>query len=226
MFSLFDIMGHVANALSTFGSVFKDVLFFRSFLILSVGAEMFYDFNIAEKPLWTNIIWGILFALVNLYMVIQLLVERGTMSFTNEELKTYNMVFSKMAKTDYKKLIKSAKLNTVEINTNLVEENMTLDRLLLIFYGMASVTVKGNVVAILREGQFAGEMSFLTGKRTTAAVTTMTNLKYFSWDIRELAALMEKDDEIKIGLYNVFSSDLIHKLIVSNTEGKPNIEII
>jgi hypothetical protein len=218
MFTIFDLVEHFANALEAIGSAFKDMLMFRTFLILGLSMELIYDFNISAKPLWTTIIWTSIIIFINLFQVMYILYERGRLSFTAAELKIFHQVFNKMSKVEFKKLIRSCEWSHVGANSVLVEEETVIDRLILIYEGMAEVKVKDKIVAILRDGQFIGEMSFLTGNLTTATVISMTELKFISWKVDRLSDLIKKPPAIGNSLTNIFNADLIQKITIRNTE--------
>jgi len=68
-------------------------------------------------------------------------------------------------------------------------------------------------VSYVRNGQFVGEMSFLSGNLTTATVTTIDETRCLLWDKEQLRELMRKDMEVETSLSMVFNSDLLAKLL-------------
>ena len=218
MFTIFDILQHLANSLEALASVFNDMLYLRLFLAIGMSMELFYDFNISDKPLWTNVIWTVVIVGINVVQIVMIIKERGSLKFNPDEVKIYHTVFSSMHKVEFKKLIRTGKWETVPTGTTLITEGTKIENLTLIFEGMAEVRVKGKIVAILRDGQFMGEMSFLSGKPTTATVTSLTELKYISWPVCTLNDLIKKVPEVGSGLNNIFNSDLIQKIVIKNEE--------
>jgi len=65
----------------------------------------------------------------------------------------------------------------------------------------------------LRLGQFAGEMSFLTGARTTAAVEVIEPARFVSWATDDLECLLGKHPELRAALQLVLGRDLAAKLV-------------
>jgi CRP-like cAMP-binding protein len=78
--------------------------------------------------------------------------------------------------------------------------------------GRAVVRVDGRDVATLGPGQFAGEMSFLTGAPTSASVEVVEAVRYVSWPAADLERCMRKHPPLRGALQLVIGRDLAMKL--------------
>ncbi len=78
--------------------------------------------------------------------------------------------------------------------------------------GKADVYINNKWVANLRENQFVGEISFLTGEDASATVRAKTPLRYLHWKTAELKHLIRERPNLAEALYASFSIDLICKL--------------
>jgi len=85
--------------------------------------------------------------------------------------------------------------------------------MLVLASGRTAVKVGGREVATLRLGQFAGEMSFLTGARTTAAVEVVEPARFVSWATDDLERFLGKHSELRAALQLVLGRDLTAKLV-------------
>ncbi len=206
------IIGHVFNIVYTIALFFKDVLLLRTFLIIGGVLEMFYLFYATEDPLWEIIIWSGLWIGINAFFSIIIIRDRYGVKFDPETERIRNMVFDFMDKSEFRNLFKTVKMEVVPENTLLIKEGTRIDRLILISSGMANVEAKGKVVASLRDGNFMGEMSFITGNLTSANVTSTSELKYIYWEKETLLKLMEKNKDIKGAIHAVFNMDLLSKI--------------
>ena len=65
---------------------------------------------------------------------------------------------------------------------------------------------------MLRAGQFAGEMSFLTGAQTTAAVEVVERARFVSWATADLERFLTRHPELRAALQLVLGRDLAAKL--------------
>ena len=217
---MIEIFVHLGQAFQSAGSFFKDMLFMRLFLVIGIGLEMVYQFNGPEKqePLWALFFWSSLFILINLYQITILAFERMRSKLNEKERRLYEIVFPGMLKYNFKKLISKAHWKIVPKDTYLVNEGTHLPDLVLIYKGLAEVKHESTILAMLRDGQFVGEMSFLSGHPTTADVLSATDLEYVYWNKQALEELMTKSPEISADLQKIFNNDLIHKLVKKNQE--------
>jgi len=83
---------------------------------------------------------------------------------------------------------------------------------MVVYSGNASVNVEGKEVAQLRGGQFIGEMSFLTGSRTSASVEAKDALRYVRWPKEQLTRFLEKNPDLRAALQMIMGRDLVAKL--------------
>lgn len=195
------------------GFIVKDILWLRVLIIIGFNIEMAYHFRDLHKPEWAEIIWCGFYIIVNGWQFTMLYRERKNLKFTDEELALHAKVFKNMPKTAYRKLLNIAGYEDLPIDFVMVHQNTTIDKLALISDGLAKVEVDKSTVSYVRNGQFVGEMSFLSGNLTTATVTTIDETRCLLWDKEQLKELMRKDIEVEASLQMVFSSDLLSKLM-------------
>ena len=105
MFSFLDLIGHTFNILYVVGSSFKKIIWLRSTLILASALEIYYYWNVTDTPLWTDIIWSIVFIATNLWWVTVLYYEKLTLNLGPHEKKLLEITFSKMNPLHFKKLV-------------------------------------------------------------------------------------------------------------------------
>ena len=134
------------------------------------------------------------------------------LKLTDKESILYQLAFKPLSIINYKKILKAAEWDSVAEGANLVEEGVVIDRLMMIYSGIARVEADGKTVAYLGDGNFVGEMSFITNKKTSAAVTANTGLEFLFWNKENLKNLMEKSKEIEEGFRTIFNVDLVKKL--------------
>ncbi|MBM2813591.1 MAG: cyclic nucleotide-binding protein [Ignavibacteria bacterium] len=207
-----DIVGNAANIIYTAGSFFKKMLWLRISLVIGGLLETWYFVMTSSSDLWTSIFWNGIYILANIIMITILVVERGLLSFNQEEAKIYFSVFSKMEKVLFKKVLRAGCWLNLPADDIITQEGEPTDKLILIFDGKLEVTSGGEIVAFLHNGSFVGEMSFLTGGNATATVRTITPSRFYAWDKITLVKLLEGNHELDNAMKNIFSSDLIGKL--------------
>ncbi len=216
---ILDILGHTYNVVYVIGFLIKKIIWLRLVMIIAATLEIIYFYYYSDKPLWTNIQWSSAFIAVNLYQLYFLLKERITLKFNEKEKILYKLSFSPMSEIDFKKFIKKAKWNSSYEGTVLVEEGTVLEDLILIYSGIAKVESNENVIAYLGDGNFAGEMSYITKSITNAKVTSISEIEYLTWNRKDLDKLISSSKEIDESLKTIFNLDLIRKLNKKNING-------
>ena len=212
--TLWDILAHSYNLLYLTAFIVKDMLWLRILLCLASVMEVIYSYNVGTDPLWPNILWCSAYVGVNTYQFFRIIQERRSLNLSEEEHIMYAAMFSTMSKVLFRRLINIGEWRTYSIDENLIEEGNTCKELLLLTQGAASVEKKGIEITRLRSYAFVGEMSFLSGKETTATVKALTPVLCMVWKKETLEALINKDNELRIAIHTVFSRDLTQKLSV------------
>jgi len=195
------------------GFIVKDILWLRVLIIIGFNIEMAYHFRDLHKPEWAEIFWCGFYIIVNGWQFTMLYRERKNLKFTDEELALHAKVFKNMPKTAFRKLLNIAGYEDLPNDFVMIHQDTTVDKLALISDGLAKIQVDGTIVSYVRNGQFVGEMSFLSGNLTTATVTTIDETRCLLWDKAQLRELMKKDIEVEASMQMVFSSDLLSKMM-------------
>src|SRR5229473_1454467 len=87
---------------------------------------------------------------------------------------------------------------------------------MLIYNGLVGVESKGKEVAKLKDGNFIGEVSFITGGAATATVRALQPTRYIAWPKDAISQLLNRNPSMRLAMQSVLSTDF------SKTEGSPN----
>jgi Cyclic nucleotide-binding domain len=207
-----EILGHIFNLLYIVALLFKDMLWLRLCLIVAASLEIIYCFYAKDEPLWIFIIWASVWVIINIVQSGSLIRERLNLRFTSDELKIKDNLFSFMKDIDFRKLIDLAHWDAVESGTTMVKQDTIVDRLIIIINGRASLEQDGKTITHLSDYNFAGEISFITGKNAKATIISEDMLIYLYWNKTDLQKLMSKDQNIKTAIHAVFNTDLLSKI--------------
>ncbi|MDW8467051.1 MAG: cyclic nucleotide-binding domain-containing protein [Chloroherpetonaceae bacterium] len=212
------LIGNVAFALIALSYLVRDIFWLRTMLIVSSLAGIFYCYVVPAEPLWVNIFWNGVFIVVNLVWIGILLKERRSVHFSEEEKELYSTIFRTFSPVEFMKLMHIGKWKEGNPNDILIVEQQPCDSMMLIYNGEAEVLSKGRRVAMLKDGAFVGEMSFLTGNLPSATVRLTTPTRYIAWSKDELRRLLNRNPLMWATLQGVLSTDLTKKLTVRNEE--------
>ena len=109
--------------------------------------------------------------------------------------------------------MRQAEWRTIEAGEQLLAENRPLERLILLLSGEAKVISQGQEVARLGAGQFAGEMSFLTGEDTSANVVADGTVLYAEWPRQNVSEMIRRDQDLGNALQSALGNDLVRKIL-------------
>ncbi len=158
------------------------------------------------------IIWNFAFICLNIVQIGILIYERRPIHFTDDENRLFQMVFRTLTPVEFLKLLKIARWLVARPSEQLAREGETLDDVMVIFSGRVSVKVDGKLVAELTDGQFIGEMSFLTGESASATVRAEEQTRYVAWFKKGLKNFLERNPELSPSLQTIIGTDLVKKL--------------
>ena len=203
---------HVANVLYLASYSVRDILWLRVltvFAMLSLG--WCYWSCAAYNALW----WQVAFLAINLFQIALLIYERRPIKLTDVQQRLHDGPLQPLSPRQVQRFTDKARWVTVEPGHKLLAEDQRLENLILLLSGDARVIAGGREIARISAGQFAGEMSFLTGGRTTAEVVADGTVMYAMWPESYVTGLMRRDHELGTALQAALGTDLVKKLLRS-----------
>ena len=210
------IAGHLAFGLIAFSFLVKDIFWLRIVSILASLFSVLYNYIIPVEPLWLAINWNFVFIAVNVYHIGVILYEKRAvkMDAKNEEL--YQTLFKEMTPVEYLKISRAAEWVTLKSGQRIITQGMPVPDLYLIYNGTVDVIVDGEQVAHLRDGEFVGEMSFLTEKVATATCKVKYDAQCLVWKQREFKELLKRNPSLYFTIQSVLSAQVSDKLVSSS----------
>src|SRR5437763_972072 len=138
--------------------------------------------------------------------------EHNVIPFSNEEKELDDTLFKDFAAFDCMKLMRIGNWREAKPGQVLTVEGEPLDEVMLIYDGRLGVETNGKEVAQLQDGNFIGEVSFISGGAATATVRAVDPTRYVSWSKKEIEKLLNRNPSMKFAMQAVFSTDLSKKL--------------
>src|SRR5439155_5455498 len=186
-FWLGHISGHLASVLTMVAYLLKDILWLRLLTILSCFAGIAFNYFVPATPLWTVIGWNVLFAAINMIQCAIIIKERTGIRFTDEEKELHETLFKNFAPFEFMKLMRIGRWLEAKQGEILAVEKQSLNAVMLIYNGLVGVETNGVEVARLKDGNFIGEVSFITGGEATATVRALMPTRYIAWPKEEIS---------------------------------------
>jgi len=204
-----DLIGHLAFGLIAFSFLVKDILWLRLVSILARAFGMAYNYFIPANPMWIAIGWNGIFIGLNLYHIAVLVYEKRPIKMAPKDKELYQTLFKDMTPVEYLKISKIASWKKFTAGDVIIRQEHMVTDLILIYNGTVDVMVSDKKVAELRDGQFVGEMSFLTEKSATATCVVKHDTECLVWKQPEFKDLLKRNPSLYYTIQSLLSNQLI-----------------
>jgi CRP-like cAMP-binding protein len=184
----------------------------RALAVVSLSCEIVYLYFAPSEPLWVGLGWDVVFVLINLLQLGVLARRTMHVRLSDEERLLRTGMFAGLDVSSLSRLLRAGSWRDLAEGTKLTREGDCVDCVYLLVRGAAKVEVSGRPVAVLQPGAFAGEMSFLSGERASATVTTIVPSRVFAVPQEELHRLMHRIPQMRTVLHEQLGRDLVAKL--------------
>ena len=209
------LAGHLAFGLIAFSFLVKDIFWLRILSILASLFSVFYNYIIPAEPMWLAINWNFIFVGVNLYHIGVILYEKREIKMDDKNQELYDTLFKEMSPVEYLKISRAAKWETLKPNQRIITQGMPVPDLYLIYNGTVDVIVDNEEIAELKDGEFVGEMSFLTEKVATATCKVKYEAQCLVWKQKEFKELLKRNPSLYFTIQSVLSAQVSDKLVSS-----------
>jgi len=207
-----DLLVHLSCFLTFVSFWVKDIVWLRLFSIAS--SLVWIGFMATPHHLiGASLFWNIVFITVNVVRIVQLLLERAAVEFSEEEAELHRTVFAGLAPVDFHRLLRAGEWQGFATGDTLIACDSPPEALSLLTAGAAEVVKAGRVVATLAPHQFVGELSYLSGKPATATVTATADGRRLVWTRQSLNSLFRLAPTLHHAFHAVVTHDLSAKLI-------------
>ena len=207
--NLANIAGHLAFGLIAFAFLVKDILWLRVVSILASLFSVFYNYVIPANPMWLAINWNIVFVVVNLYHIAVIIYEKRPIKMAPKDKELYETLFKDLSPVEYLKISKVAEWKSFKSGETIIRQNHLVTDLILIYNGTVDVVVGTKKVDDLKDGQFVGEMSFLTEKSTTATCIVKHDTECLVWKQPEFKELLKRNPSLYYTIQSLLSNQLV-----------------
>ena len=210
------IAGHLAFGLIAFSFLVKDILWLRLVSVLASLFSIFYNWVIPIEPMWIAIGWNFIFILLNLYHIAVIIYEKRPVQMSPKHKELYETMFKGMTPVEFLKITKIADWVHFKSGEVITQQKHAVETLNLIYNGTVYVAVDGEKVAELKDGQFVGEMSFLTEKPATATCITKHDTELLVWKQEQFKELLKRNPSLYFTIQSLLSAQVSNALVTSS----------
>jgi len=200
---------HIANVLFLASYLVKDILWVRLATIPAMLALMvYYFFSDLTEPLC----WGALFVLVNIYQVYKLFLERKPIELNEEQSRIYNLAFTSLTLKEFDQLLKVSNNESYESGKCILASNQSVDKVIVLTSGNAEIVKDNNPISNLKEGNFIGEINYLTKKPISVCINALDHVSLICWKAETLQKLFDSNPMLRASWQSLISKNLAMKL--------------
>ena len=210
------LAGHLAFGLIAFSFLVKDILYLRILSILASLFSVLYNFYIPVEPMWLAINWNIIFVLVNIYHISVIIYEKRPVKMSPKEKELYETMFRGLSPVEFLKITKIARWKKFKSPLPIIQQGKPVNDLILIYNGMVDILVNDKKVAELKDGQFVGEMSFLTEKPATATCKVAHTTECLVWPQKDFKDLLKRNPSLYFTIQSLLSEQVSNNLVSSS----------
>jgi hypothetical protein len=211
-----DITGHLAFGLIAFSFLVKDILYLRLLSILASVFSIFYNYFIPAEPMMIAVFWNGVFIITNLYHIAVIIYEKRPVKMSSKEKELYETMFRGLSPVEFLKIIKVAEWKEFKSPLPIITQGKPVNNLILIYNGAVDVLVNDKKVAELKDGQFVGEMSFLTEKPATATCKVAHTTECLVWPQKEFKDLLKRNPSLYFTIQSLLSEQVSNNLVSSS----------
>jgi len=159
--------------------------------------------------MWIPIGWNFVFVALNLYHIAVIVYEKRPVHMSPKHKELYETMFKDLTPVEFLKITKLADWEHFKSGEVIIQERHAVETLNLIYNGTVNVKVGGKKVAELKDGQFVGEMSFLTEKPATATCIVKHDAELLVWRQREFKELLKRNPSLYYSIQSLLSTQLV-----------------
>ena len=126
-----------------------------------------------------------------------------------KDKELYETLFKDLSPVEYLKISKVSEWKKFKCGEIIIRQDNLVKDLILIYNGTVDVVVDKKKVAQLKDGQFVGEMSFLTEKPATATCIVRHDCECLVWKQPEFKDLLKRNPSLYYTIQSLLSNQLV-----------------
>ena len=213
-FSAGGMVGNASYVLLIASMAMRDMFWLRVLAIFSGLTGIAYDVFWLSNPV--GVFWESLFTLVNLIQWLFLISENYRQRLNQTERTYRDLFFPEMKEPEAKLLFKNAIQQTISAGSQLTSQGNKVDELIMIVRGKVRIEKNGQEVSSCREGDFLGEISFLTGDDASATAIADSEVLALRFGQEEFTKIINRSELLMQTVNASISKNLVKKLHVQS----------
>lgn len=215
---------HLANLIILASFLVSDVMWLRALSIVGGGVWICY-FTVAFAEVnWPGIGWNVVFTAINIWYIIQLILERRPIQFTEHERNLKYLVAPDLDQRTWSQLIKQGQvLSGDELR---IEEATSLDSVYLVMSGELGLENTQLDQEYLSPGELFGGLSYLSDIPFDQHVIETKELSLIMWQKGVLESILKDAPKVEAIFQKLFGDEIARRKLKNNEldSSQPSIQ--
>ena len=211
LFSAGKLVGHLSYVLLVLSMMMRNMTWLRIIAVSAGVTSGTYGYFWLNDPV--TVFWEAVFVLTNLVQLLIIAFENRKRALSEEERIIIKALLPKADMRAVRRILKLGVVREVPPQTLLTREGEVVPELIVLTRGTAQVEKGGSIVAVCGEGDFVGEMSFMSGEPATATVMVTNPVHYMGFEHGRLRAFLDRNPDIRHAVEASFNRNLMAKLV-------------
>lgn len=204
-------LGHISFFLTGISFFMRDILYLRVIAIFASLFAIFYAFYGYNNILIVHVFWHSLFILIHVFRVSLLIYEKYVLQLSPRDKMVYDLFEWDIPPATFKKILGLGLFIDEKSGAELIKQGEDVSQIGFILSGTVKVVKNNEELLILKQGQFFGQFSFITGESASSSIIVNSKLSYVCWDQKVLKKYLDKNE----GLLPKFQQVLTKKVVES-----------
>ena len=209
-----DYLVHFSNLLMLVSYSVRDILWLRWFAVAAAVTVIPYYLMQADI-LWPPVLWGSVFAVINIYQILRLYMERRPVVLTPDEQKLYDLAFRSLRPREFVSLTLVGQWRNAAAGEKVLTAGAPATSICIAVSGAVDVH-KGDLrLDTLKPGTLIGTALALTGDASPVDAWFSEPARLICWPLADLRRYIDKRPELRESLQRLVNKDVARKLTAS-----------
>ena len=204
------LMMHTASLIGVLALALRTQLRLRAVLLLSIALNIVDHLFVRQGANLNALIWDVVALATNLWVIVQLLLDRTHIGLSDEEERLFQ-AWGSLSPGEFRALLKLAQWRTADAPDILTSENVIPDRLYYVLEGEVELTKAARNLTVVAP-TFIGEVAFVKERAASATVRVSAGTRYVVWSTAGLRRHFVKHQAMRVVVMRLLSADMALKV--------------
>jgi hypothetical protein len=209
-----DYLVHFSNLLMLVSYSVRDILWLRWFAVAAAITVIPYYLMQADI-LWPPVLWGSVFAVINIYQILRLYMERRPVVLSPDEQKLYDLAFRSLRPREFLSLALVGHWRNAPAGEKVLTAGAPTTSICIAVSGSVNVHKGDLPLGTLKPGTLIGTAIALTGDASPIDASFSEPARLICWPLADMRRFIDKRPELRESLLRLVNQDLAHKLAAS-----------